>query len=162
MPLSFSGTKPIFNSLSAWTVNVASGAWSVAPENNYVLNPSFEADRIDVTKPVGWTTTGTNPRDPHTGNRSFRLTGSASLTQAIPSLPNASYTLSVWSKSSGAGATLVIKGYGGADRSVAIPDGTSWTNVKLSDIAVTSGRAEVVVTSAGQTVNVDDFVLTRG
>jgi hypothetical protein len=161
MPLSFSGTKPIFNSLSAWTINVGTGAWSVAPENNYVLNPSFEADRIDVTKPVGWTTTGTNPRDPHTGNRSFRLTGNSNLTQAIASLPNANYTLSVWAKSSGAGATLVIKGHGGADRSVAIPAGTSWTNVKLSDIAVTSGKAEVSVSSGGQTVNVDDFILTH-
>ncbi len=64
-PLSFEGTKPYFNSISSWDFDVKTGNWSVAPDNNYALNGSFEADRKripSVVKPVqtqltGWTTT---------------------------------------------------------------------------------------------------------
>ena len=104
MPIDFNGTSPHLNSLSAWTIDVGTGAWMVAPENNWILNPSFEADRVSVTTPVGWATTGTNPTDKRTGNRSWQLTGNSSLSQNIASLPNGTYTLSVWAKSSGAGA----------------------------------------------------------
>ncbi|MGC4088025.1 MAG: hypothetical protein QM756_09030 [Polyangiaceae bacterium] len=161
MPLSFNGTTPHFNSLSAWTVNTTTGTWAVAPENNWILNPSFEADRIAVTTPVGWTTTGTNPTDKRTGNRSWQLTGKASLAQAISSLPNATYTLSVWTKSSAAGATLAVKGFGGADKTAAIPASTAWTSVSISGISVSNGQAQVSVNSSGQTVKLDDFVFTR-
>jgi hypothetical protein len=63
-PLSFQYTKPYFNSLSSWNIDVKTGRWEVAPDNNYVLNGSFEADRSRIpshVKPVqtfllGWTT----------------------------------------------------------------------------------------------------------
>ncbi len=163
LPLSFTGTTAHFHSLSAWTVDVASGAWAPAPENNWILNPTFEADRVSVTTPVGWTATaGENSTDGRTGNWSWQLTGNASLAQTIAGLPNGTYTLSVWTKSGGAGATLAIKNYGGADKSVAIPASTSWTNVTLSGIVASAGHAELSVTSTGQTVKVDDFTLTSG
>ncbi len=65
VPLSFDGTKPYFNSLSSWNFNAGTGEWEVAPDNNYVKNGSFEADRKripSVVKPVqthllGWETT---------------------------------------------------------------------------------------------------------
>lgn len=76
-------------------------------------------------------------------------------------MPDGTYTLSVWAKSSAAGAELYISG-GGADKKVAIPAGTTWTNVTLKDIAITGGKAEVGVTSSGQTVKVDDFTLVGG
>lgn len=61
-PLSFEGSTPVFNSLHRWTLDAQTGAWSVAPGNNYVRNASFEADRRYVpthVKPVqdqltGW------------------------------------------------------------------------------------------------------------
>lgn len=63
-PLSFDGKEPYFNSLNAWYLNVETGEWRVAEENNYVKNGSFEADRRPIpcpAKPVqdfllGWTT----------------------------------------------------------------------------------------------------------
>ncbi|HEY1020671.1 MAG TPA: family 43 glycosylhydrolase, partial [Flavisolibacter sp.] len=63
-PLSFQGSEPYFNSLSSWKLNAKTGEWSVADENNYVKNGSFEADRKAIpshVKPVqtvllGWTT----------------------------------------------------------------------------------------------------------
>lgn len=162
LPLSFNGTTPRFHSLSAWTLDVGTGTWGVAKENNWVLNPTFEADRISVTTPVGWkTTSGANAKDARTGNWSWQLNGNASLSQSVVELPNGTYTLSVWTKSSAAGAELYVSG-GGTDKKVAIPAGTSWSNVSLKDIAVTGGKVDVGVTSSGQTVKVDDFTLVGG
>ena len=64
-PLSFNGDTPYFNSLSSWHLNIETGEWRVADDNNYVKNGSFEADRKYIPsarKPVqeqllGWTTT---------------------------------------------------------------------------------------------------------
>ncbi|MGF7137819.1 family 43 glycosylhydrolase [Roseimarinus sediminis] len=64
-PLSFDGDEPYFNSLNSWNLNAASGEWQVADDNNWVKNPSFEADRKQMPSPVkpvqtrllGWETT---------------------------------------------------------------------------------------------------------
>lgn len=64
MPVSFNGDVPYLNSLSSWELNSKTGEWRVAPDNNYVKNCSFEADRRTVplaVKPrqdalTGWTT----------------------------------------------------------------------------------------------------------
>jgi hypothetical protein len=163
MPLSFTGTTPRFHSLSAWTLSVATGAWSVAPSNNWIMNPTFEADRISVTTPIGWTATnGANSNQKRTGNWSWQLTGTSSLRQTVVNLPSGTYTLSVWARSSGSGAQIYVRNHGGTERTVSIASGTTWNNVTLADIAVTSGQAEVGATTSGQTVTVDDFVLTSG
>ncbi|MBQ0020540.1 MAG: family 43 glycosylhydrolase [Bacteroidales bacterium] len=80
-PLSFQGDKPYFNSLSAWTLDAHTGLWQVHPDNNYVLNGSFEADRRLLPIPnkprqeymLGWDTkvlkgnavSLDNPHTPH-------------------------------------------------------------------------------------------------
>ena len=48
-PLSFddSGT-PRFNSMSRWKLDAGTGLWSIDDANDYVLNGSFEADRVAV------------------------------------------------------------------------------------------------------------------
>ena len=64
-PLSFTGETPYFNSLNSWNLDAKTGTWTVANDNNYVLNGSFEADRKrmpSIIKPVqthltGWITT---------------------------------------------------------------------------------------------------------
>ena len=64
VPLSFDGETPYFNSLHSWKLNETTGTWSVAADNNYIKNPSFEADRRHIpsnNKPVqeqllGWHT----------------------------------------------------------------------------------------------------------
>jgi hypothetical protein len=65
VPLSFDEEgRPCYNSLSVWALNEATGEWRVAPDNNYVRNGSFEADRRTIPNPVkprqeylsGWTT----------------------------------------------------------------------------------------------------------
>jgi hypothetical protein len=64
-PLSFDGKTPYFNSLSSWNLDEKTGKWTVADDNNYVKNASFEADRKAIpsnVKPVqqqltGWAST---------------------------------------------------------------------------------------------------------
>lgn len=51
-PMSFDGSVPYFNSLSAWDLDVKTGSWKVNKENNYVKNGSFEADRRHIPSPV--------------------------------------------------------------------------------------------------------------
>jgi hypothetical protein len=51
-PLSFDGYDPYFNSLNSWNLNAETGEWEVAEDNNWVKNPSFEADRKQMPSPV--------------------------------------------------------------------------------------------------------------
>ncbi len=65
LPMSFDGAKPLLHSLSEWELDARTGRWSVGRGNNYVLNPSFDADRQQLpstNKPrqehiTGWQTT---------------------------------------------------------------------------------------------------------
>jgi hypothetical protein len=60
-PLSFEGKTPYFNSLNSWNLNIETGAWKVADDNDFVKNGSFEADRKripSVVKPVQMQLTG--------------------------------------------------------------------------------------------------------
>ena len=162
VPLTFNGTTPSMQSMSEWAINATTGAWSVGPGNNYVLNPSFEADRVAMTQPAGWvTSSGTNVTGGHTGRWSWQLTGTSSLDQAIAGLSNGTYTLSAWVKSSAAGAQLYAKGFGGTDKTAAIGAATAWTSVSITGIAVSNGQCSVGVSGTGQTVTVDDFTLVK-
>ena len=160
MPLEFQADKVRFRSLSAWTINAAEGTWRVAPQNNWALNWSFEADRIAVTTPAGFRASGgSNSSDARTGNWSWRVSGTGSLSQVLTEVPNGKYGLSVWAKSGGTGAVLYAKPVGGSMLSQAIPAGNSWTEVKLAFVAVSGGQTEIGVTAGGQIVNLDDFAL---
>ena len=122
-------------SMSEWSFNAAAGTWTVGPDNNFALNPTFEADRVAMTQPAGWTTsttTGggitpyTNVSGGHTGNWAWQLTSTgayqATLNQAVTGLPNGTYTLSVWAKSTGGQTTanLYASGYGGAEKDASL------------------------------------------
>ncbi len=64
VPLSFKNDDLYFNSLNSWNLDEKTGEWSVAHDNNFVKNGSFEADRKAIpshVKPVqteltGWVT----------------------------------------------------------------------------------------------------------
>ncbi len=173
-PLTFVGTTPQFQSLSQWSLNAVTGAWSVGPGNNYALNPSFEADRVTMAQPAGWTTSGTassNATGGHTGNWKWQLSATtayqSSLTQSVTGLPDGTYTLAAWVESSGGQsvAQLFAKGFGGAeiDASVntAIPN---WSHVTIPGIVVTNGTCQIgaqTTASANQRLDVDDFTLVK-
>ena len=177
-PLSFNGTTPVFNSLSQWNLDATTGAWSVGAGNNYVLNPSFEADRVAQHALAGWTNTGNIPdADPngnsgkgesHTGNfcmqQKYTTDYTASMSQNI-NLPNGNYTLSAWVKSSGGqnSAVLAARNFGGTDLSCSIArDIGNWTQVSIPGIKVTNGKCQVAISSdakANNWVEVDDISL---
>ena len=174
-PLSFNGTKPTFQSVTAFDLDAAAGTWSVAPGNNYILNPAYEADRVSQTQVAGWTSTGsgygnTSGSGHVPGRFHYHHYSSSSYTatthQLVTGLPNGTYTLSVWYKSSGGQTTARIfaRNYGGPERDANINTPQSvWTQVTISNIAVANGQCDVglySVASASQYVDIDDWSLT--
>jgi len=82
-------------------------------------------------------------------------------------LPNGTYTLSVWAKSTG-GQSLAQVGasnFGGTTKTAALSSAIkAFTQESITGIAVTNGQCQIDVTttgSAAQTVTVDDFTLVR-
>lgn len=177
MPLTFNGTTPVLNSLSQFNLDAATGTWSVANGNNYVLNPSYEADRITLNTLTGWKNWKNTSVDPNS-NISPGRTGRFSMSQWSDSaysasmyqdigLPNGTYTLKAWVKSGGGQsvAQIYVKNFGGAEKNVPINTSlNSWTEITISDIAVTNGKAQIGVYSvanAGNWLRVDDWSLVK-
>ncbi len=178
-PLSFDGTKPRFNSVSQFNFNAATGEWSVASGNNYILNPSFEADRVAQSKLAGWTGQpdsvrggpNQNSLDARTGRWSLRQYATsaytASMTQTIANLPDGIYTLKAWVKSSGGQnhADIFAKNADGQEWDASIKNRTDhWTEVTMAGIAIRRGQCVVGVQSdaqPGDWIEVDDFTLTK-
>ncbi|QGQ96069.1 beta-xylosidase [Paenibacillus psychroresistens] len=178
VPLSFSGTTPSLQSLSQYNLDAATGVWSVGAGNNYVLNPSFEADRVVQDSLAGWTNwtnlIGVSPNKNVTGGHTGRFTMTQSYTTAYNAsmyqnitVPNGTYTLKAWVKSSGGQTTaqLYVKNYGGTEKVAAINTAmSSWTQMTISNIVVTNGSVQLGVFSvanANNWVRVDDFTLIK-
>lgn len=177
LPLTFNGTTPIFHSLSQWNVDAAAGTWSVGSGDNYVLNPSFEADRVSQSTLAGWTDStnaGSDPNSNHLGGHTGRWSMSQSSSSAYTasmfqniSLPNGTYTLSAWVKSSGGqkSAKLFAKNFGASELDHSINQSIgSWTQVSIPGITVTNGSIQVGISSdanAGNWAYADDFSLIQ-
>jgi hypothetical protein len=128
--------------------------------NNYVLNASFEADRVAMTVPACWkATNGSNVESGHTGRWSWQLTANGSLEQRIAAIPEGRYKLSVWAKTGGTSGQLYAKGCG-TDAMMPISGSTSFANVTLSGVAVSGGQCTVGVTAGSGELTVDDFLLS--
>jgi hypothetical protein len=173
-PLTFSGSTPTFKSVTKFNFDASTGVWSVAAGNNYVLNPSYEADRVAQTTVAGWTSTGSgfgNISGSHNPGRwhfhhSNTVAYTATTDQVITGLPNGAYTLKVWYESSGGQATARIfaRNFGGSQINANVNTAHSaWTQVTISNIAVTNGQCDVGLesnASANQWVDIDDWELT--
>jgi hypothetical protein len=159
MPLSFDGAAPSLLSYSEWALDVATGELEVGAGNNYVSNPSFEADRVTTTTPAGWTTSsGTNTSGGHSGRWSWELSGASSVSQKVTGLPNGTYKLAVWTK--GDAGLLFAKG-GADDASTPIAKTTGFAQVTLANISVTTGSCEIGVSASSGRLSVDDWSLIR-
>jgi len=128
VPLTVNGNNVKFNSLSEWSVDSNTGEWSVGQGNNYCLNPSFEADRVQQTTLAGWRAWGTGTKNKsggHTGNFCAEIWAQSahegSFVQDV-TLPNGTYNLSAWVKSSGGQkiANIYVKNFGGSEMNVSI------------------------------------------
>ena len=150
----------------------AAGTWSEGSGNNYVLNPSVEADRVSTSTMAGWSDTAnvSNHLGGHTGRWSMAQSSSSAYTASIDqniTLPNGTYTLTAWVKSSGGqkSANLYAKNYGASelDHSLNQAIGT-WTQESITGITVTNGTIQVGIASnanAGNWIYADDFNLIQ-
>ncbi len=171
VPLTVNGDDVTFHSLSEWEMDAETGEWKVGAGNNYVLNPTFEADRVSQQTLAGWKASGTgngNRKGGHTGNWCAQQysanTFQANMAQDI-ALPNGNYTLKFWVRSSGGqkSAKVYVKNHGGAEQSVSVNQNIgNWTQMTLENISVTTGTVQVGFASDGNAGNwlmVDDFTL---
>ena len=178
VPLSFDENGiPTFNDLSQFYFDAKTGLWEVGPNNNYVTNPAFEADRISVGDPMGWDVSGNGNSNvekssPYSGRWSWHQTSAkeytATISQQIKNLPDGEYTLKAWVKSSGGQkvANLYIKGYGGEEINISLTDLISeWTQVVVCEnLTISGGICEIGLVSdalANQWIMLDDVTLIR-
>jgi hypothetical protein len=165
-PLTIKGDSVIFNSLSQWSIDAVTGTWKVGPGNNYILNPSFEADRISVSRVKGWEGTAPNSGSPHgAGKFCLSLGSGAKATQRIPEnqsiadIPTGTYEMKAWVRSGGGTCQIAISGFGGSDMSKSSNAG-SWTEISIPNIKISTGKATVTASNTGSgTCSLDDFSL---
>ncbi len=182
VPLSFTEDGiPIFNDISQFTLNEETGEWKVGPNNNYVVNPSFEADRVEKKKPVGWIVEDSIAGSAHANLKNVSMycgkfawqqkasndyTGK--LYQIIDNLPDGKYTLKAWVKSSGGqnAANMYIKDYGGEEINVSIAhEIAEWTQITVCEgLEIKGGSCEIGFFSdakAEQWIMMDDVTLIQ-
>ncbi len=173
-PITFSGATPIFNSVNQWTINASTGAWSVGSGNNYAINPEFEADRVVTSTIAGWTNTGSAANlkgKQDWGNfvlQHYNASAFSAMTHQTITVPNGTYTMKAWVKSSGGQSTcrLFARNFGGTEIQYNINTAiSSWTQVTLSSsINVTNGSINIglySVGAAGNWAQVDNITLTK-
>lgn len=171
LPISFESGKPVFHSLSQWNINVKEGTWSVGQGNNYCLNPSFEADRVNQTWLTGWKLASTsseninNSKKKRTGRWSLYLTGKQTAYQTV-NFPNGTYKLSGYVQSSGGqnSAKLFAKDIGSGEAAANITANSNWVKVQTNSFEVTSGKVTLgleVNGSSDQWIAIDDIELIQ-
>ena len=171
LPISFESGKPVFHSLSQWNINVKEGTWSVGQGNNYCLNPSFEADRVNQTWLTGWKLASTsseninNSKKKRTGRWSLYLTGKQTAYQTV-NVPNGTYKLSGYVQSSGGqnSAKLFAKDMGSGEAAANITANSNWVKVQTNSFEVTSGKVTLgleVKGSSDQWIAIDDIELIQ-
>ncbi|MCW6009607.1 carbohydrate-binding protein [Micromonospora sp. CPCC 205371] len=167
VPITRTGARPQFHSMTQWQFNVTTGEWRVGPANNYILNPNFQADRIVVSQVRGWTNTGggvTNVSPGANGSR-FALqlgSGSAGVRQQI-TVPAGTYKLSTYAKTAGSvsGAQLSVTDASGATRTLSIPSSSGWTKRESAEFQLAAGAATVTIRTNSGTLTVDDLALVK-
>jgi hypothetical protein len=175
-PLSFNGIDAVFNSVSQFTLDAATGKWSVGPGNNFILNPGFEADRVSQAALAGWinskgATSIGNASGAHSGNFCMQQTSSSAyndtIYQDIAGIPNGTYTLKAWVKSSGGQTSckVFIADFGVSEMSSDINKAiNNWTQIAVTEIKITNGKCRVGIasdTKANIWCKADDFSLVN-
>lgn len=106
---------------------------------------------------------------PHEGTRLLLHSGTSpyhvSTKQNLQFLPNGTYTLTAWVKSSGGQtrAEMRVLNFGGTEIAKAIPAGNSWIQLTIPNIQVTQNKATIAFTSeanANQWIRVDGVKLS--
>ncbi|MGW6642342.1 family 43 glycosylhydrolase [Streptomyces iakyrus] len=164
VPITKTGARPQFHSVSQWQFNATTGEWRVGQANNYILNPDIQADRIIVSSVRGWRNLGgsvTNVNGGANGSRfALQVSNSGGVEQRIESVPAGTYTLSLHAR--GSAGQVVITGADGSQRTLGIPSSNGWAKRELTGIALPGGAATVTVRASGSGgVIVDQLSLVK-
>ncbi|MFJ7296751.1 family 43 glycosylhydrolase [Streptomyces collinus] len=164
VPITKTGTRPQFHSVSQWQFNATTGEWRVGPANNYILNPDIQADRIIVSSVRGWRNLAgsvTNVNGGVNGSRfALQVSNSGGVEQRIESVPAGTYTLSLHAR--GSAGQVVITGANGSQRTLGIPSSSGWAKRELTGIELPGGAATVTVRASGSGgVTVDQLSLVK-
>ncbi|MBV7700662.1 carbohydrate-binding protein [Streptomyces sp. TRM70350] len=177
VPITKTGARPQFHSVSQWQFNVTTGEWRVGPANNYVLNPNFQADRIIVPQVRGWTnfresgpsSIVTNVNGGANGSRFGLQIGAGQsyaggVRQQI-TVPAGTYKLSLFAKTSGSlsAAQVTVTDAAGRSRTLNVPASSGWTRRELAEIPLSAGTATVTIRAASNNgyLFVDDLGLVK-
>ena len=107
--------------------------------------------------------------DAHTGKYSFAHAMDKKFTvatwQEVQNIPNQTYTVSAYVKSSGGqeNCWVSVKDYGGKEQQLHITFSDEWTQISLSDIVVTKGKATISLWTESKNAAwalVDDITFT--
>lgn len=178
VPLTMDGYTPHFNDLSQWRLDEVTGEWTVGDGNNYISNPEFDADRIDLNYLTGWehsdsvggTAGGNVKARRYYGNYAAKHSAESDYTavmkQKISDLPDGTYTLRASVLSSGGqNECLLYADADGVRYSTSLKSQMNgWTDVVVKNIVVSGGECEVGLYSdapANTYVRIDDLYLTR-
>jgi hypothetical protein len=164
VPITKTGARPQFHSMSQWQFNVTTGEWRVGPANNYILNPDIQADRVIVSSVRGWRSLGgsvTNVNGGVNGSRfALQVGNSGGVEQRIGSVSAGTYTLALHAR--GSAGQVVITGANGGQRTLGIPSSSGWAKRELTGIELSSGAATVTVRASGSGgVIVDQLSLVK-
>ena len=180
VPLSFDKEgKPYFNNLHQWKLDAEKGTWEVGKGNNYISNPEFEADRKITATPTGWKVRDnvgnysvSNARGKvDSGNFVIQETAPedyiSDLYQEITDLPNGTYTMTAWVKSSGGQNVCNVYAQSGDEKKTysVKTNIDDWKEIVVAtDIKVTDGKCTVGLYSdahANEWVQMDNVRLVK-
>ncbi|MEC0232126.1 glycoside hydrolase [Paenibacillus alba] len=168
----FNATLPA-QSISTFVINTTGGT------DNLVQNPDFETGSAGQFPP-GWITWGGDYKGTHLdadytqagglsgGSKEgvhYRTIPYTVYTSQNTSLPNGTYTLNAYVRSSGgqSQARMVAKNYGGAELSMNIPANPTYTQISIPNIHVSNGNVEIgfySVANGGNWIAFDNVTLT--
>jgi hypothetical protein len=151
-----------FSSMSQWQFNAATGEWRVGPDNNYILNPDFQADRVtELSEITGWTNTGgyvTNVEGGANGSRFALQVGEGGGVEQQIDVPAGTYTLTM--SGLGDGGQVVVTDADGNASTLEVPSSDDWAEHQLTDIQLPDGAVTVSVSSDGY-LTADGFSLVK-
>lgn len=176
VPITKPGARPQFHSVSQWQFNVTTGEWRVGPDNNFVLNPDFQADRVTVSTLTGWTNfreSGptsfvTNVAGANGSRFALQIGAGQSYAGGVRqriTVPAGNYEMSLYAKTSGSlsAAQLTVTDAAGASRTLNIPASSGFTRRELANIPLSAGAATVTIRAASGNgyLAVDQLALVR-
>lgn len=173
-PISFDeNNNPYFNSLSSWYLDDDTGTWSIAEDNNYALNGSFEADRIEVSKLVGWDNNGDDlgiinkDKSGVTGRHCLNLYSAEDykfkLSQDL-TVPNGTYTMTAKGYGSSSKNFKLYAQSGGNTLETNFKRSSSFSEITIENIVVKDGKIEIGVladAAGGDWLRADDITLVK-